>query len=193
MKSFTLVFLGVLFTMRSTIAATESAVSYGSVRVDNLDIFYRESGPKDGPTILLLHGFPSSSRMFQPLLESSLNKLYHLIAPDYPGFGHSSWPNPKQFTYTFDSLAKVMQDFADELHLSRYTLFLQDYGGPVGFRMALAHPEKIQAVIIQTAVSHEEGLPSLWAVRRAFWEDRAGHEADVRANLLSLEATKKRH
>jgi pimeloyl-ACP methyl ester carboxylesterase len=131
--------------------------------------------------------------MFQPLLESSLNEHYHLIAPDYPGFGHSSWPNPKEFAYTFDSLAKVIQDFADELHLSRYTLFMQDYGGPVGFRMALAHSDKIQAMIVQNAVSHEEGLSSLWAVRRAYWEDRAAHEAEVRTNLLSLEATKKRH
>jgi len=179
--------------MSSTIAATEPAVTYQSIRVDNLDIFYRESGPKDGPVILLLHGLPSSSRMFQPLLESSLNKNYHLIAPDYPGFGHSSWPNPKEFAYTFDSLAKVMQDFTDQLHLSRYTLFMQDYGGPVGFRMALAHSDKIQAMIVQNAVSHEEGLSSLWAVRRAFWEDRAAHEAEVRTNLLSLEATKQRH
>jgi pimeloyl-ACP methyl ester carboxylesterase len=91
-----------------------------------------------------------------------------LIAPDYPGFGHSSWPNPKEFPYTFDSLAKVTQDFAKQLHLDRYTLFMQDYGGPVGFRMALAHPEKIQAMIIQNAVSHEEGLSPLWAVRRTF-------------------------
>jgi pimeloyl-ACP methyl ester carboxylesterase len=131
--------------------------------------------------------------MYQPLLESSLSENYHLVAPDYPGFGHSSWPNPKEFTYTFDALAKVMQDFADNLHLDRYTLFMQDYGGPVGFRMALLHPEKIQAMIIQNAVSHEEGLSPLWAVRRAFWEDRAAHEAEVRTNLLSLEATKKRH
>ena len=118
--------------MSATIAAAESALRYRSVRIDNLEIFYRESGPKDGPTILLLHGLPSSSRMFQPLLESTLSEHYHLIAPDYPGFGHSSWPNPKEFPYTFDSLAKVIQDFADELHLSQYTLFLQDYGGPSG-------------------------------------------------------------
>jgi pimeloyl-ACP methyl ester carboxylesterase len=193
MKSFTLIFLGIFLTMNSATATTEPAVSYQSIRVDDLDIFYRESGPKDGPTILLLHGLPSSSRMFQPLLESKLSETYHLIAPDYPGFGHSSWPSPKEFAYTFDSLATVMQHFADELHLSRYTLFMQDYGGPVGFRMALAHPDKIQAMIIQNAVSHEEGLSPLWAVRRAFWEDRAGHEAEVRTNLLSLEATKKRH
>jgi pimeloyl-ACP methyl ester carboxylesterase len=193
MKSLELIFVSVFLIMKSATAASEPAVSYRSIRVDNLDIFYRESGPKDGPTILLLHGLPSSSRMFQPLLESSLSETYHLIAPDYPGFGHSSWPTPKEFTYTFDSLAKVMQDFADELHLTRYTLFMQDYGGPVGFRMAVAHPDKIQAMIVQNAVSHEEGLSPLWAVRRAFWDDRAGHEAEVRTNLLSLEATKKRH
>src|ERR1700741_4759900 len=193
MKSFTLVFLGVLFTMRSTIAATESAVSYGSVRVDNLDIFYRESGPKDGPTLLLLHGLPSSSRMFQPLLESSLSDNYHLIAPDYPGFGHSSWPSSKEFTYTFDSLAKVMQDFAEELHLTRYTLFLQDYGGPVGFRMALAHPERVEALIVQDAVAHNEGLGANWKTRRAFWADRAANENALRTNLLSLATTRRRH
>src|ERR1700760_240449 len=157
MKSFTLVFLGVLFTMRSTIAATESAVSYGSVRVDNLDIFYREAGPKDGPTILLLHGLPSSSRMFQPLL-TRLADNYHLVAPDYPGFGHSDWPDPTQFAYTFDHIASVMDSFTQALGLSRYTLYMQDYGGPVGFRMALTHPERVQALIVQDAVAHKEGL-----------------------------------
>lgn len=193
MKSLGLISLGVFLIMKTATAIAGPTISYQSIRVDGLDIFYRESGPKDGPAILLLHGLPSSSRMFQPLLESSLSENYHLIAPDYPGFGHSSWPTPKEFTYTFDALAKVMQDFADELHLDRYTLFMQDYGGPVGFRMALLHSEKIQAMIIQNAVSHEEGLSPLWAVRRAFWEDRAAHEAEVRTNLLSLEATKKRH
>jgi pimeloyl-ACP methyl ester carboxylesterase len=192
-KSLSLIFSGFFLVMQIATAAPEHPVSYDSTRVDGLEIFYREAGPKEAPAILLLHGLPSSSRMYQPLLESSLSETYHLIAPDYPGFGHSSWPNPKEFAYTFDSLAKVMQDFAEKLHLDRYTLYMQDYGGPVGFRMALAHPEKIQAMIIQNAVSHEEGLSSLWAVRRAFWEDRTAHEADVRANLLSLEATKKRH
>ena len=135
--------------MNIATATPEQLVSYHSIRVNDLDIFYREAGPKDAPTILLLHGLPSSSRMYQSLLESSLSEKYHLIAPDYPGFGHSSWPNPKEFAYTFDSLAKVMQDFTEQLHLERYTLYMQDYGGPVGFRMALAHPEKIQAMIVQ--------------------------------------------
>jgi pimeloyl-ACP methyl ester carboxylesterase len=96
----------------------------------------------------LLHGLPSSSRMYQPLLESELATQYHLIAPDYPGFGHSSWPDPKSFAYTFDHLAEGMQDFTEQLHLDRYTLFMQDSGGPVGFRMALAHPERVQAMMI---------------------------------------------
>ena len=193
MRSLWLILLVLWLVMKTDASAPEHSIRYDSIRVDGQDIFYRESGSNDAPTILLLHGLPSSSRMYQPLLESSLSENYHLVAPDYPGFGHSSWPSPKEFNYTFDALAKVMQDFADNLHLDRYTLFMQDYGGPVGFRMALLHPEKIQAMIIQNAVSHEEGLSPLWAVRRAFWEDRAAHEAEVRTNLLSLEATKKRH
>ena len=187
-------FSSAIFLMMSfAIAAPEPPVSYHSTRVDGLEVFYREAGPKDAPVILFLHGLPSSSRMYQVLLESSLSEKYRLIAPDYPGFGHSSWPNPKEFAYTFDSLAKVMQGFVEQLHLQRYTLFMQDYGGPVGFRMALANPEKVQAIIIQNAVSHEEGLSPIWSVRRAFWQDRAAHEAEVRANLLSLQATKNRH
>jgi len=193
MRSITPILLGVILLMSLESTAAEPAVSYRSIPVDGLDIFYREAGPKDGPTILLLHGLPSSSRMYQPLLESSLSEKYRLIAPDYPGFGHSSWPDHNDFAYTFDHLAKVMEDFAVQLHLDRYSLFMQDYGGPVGFRMALAHPEKVNAMIIQNAVAHEEGLSPLWAVRRAFWLDRKAHETEVRTNLLSLEATKKRH
>jgi pimeloyl-ACP methyl ester carboxylesterase len=192
MKSLAVALSAVILVMSITSAA-ESSVSYHFISVDNLDIFYREAGPKGAPVILLLHGLPTSSRMYEPLLKSSLSERYHLVAPDYPGFGHSSWPDHKDFAYTFDHLAKVMQDFAGQLHLDRYTLFMQDYGGPVGFRMALVHPEKVQAMIIQNAASHEEGLSPLWAVRRAFWQDRAAHEAEVRANLLSLEATRKRH
>lgn len=168
-------------------------VTYHTIKVDGLDIFYREAGPADGPVILLLHGLPSSSRMYEPLLNSNLAAKYRLIAPDYPGFGHSSWPDHQQFAYTFDHLAQVMQNFADQLHLRRYTLFMQDYGGPVGFRMAMAHPERVRAMIVQNANSYDEGLSPLWTVRRAFFKDRSAHEAEVRANLLSLEATRKRH
>jgi pimeloyl-ACP methyl ester carboxylesterase len=173
-------------------SSMESPIVYRTVQVDGLSIFYREAGPKDAPTILLLHGLPSSSRMFQPLL-TRLSDNHHLVAPDYPGFGHSDWPDPKHFDYTFDHIASVMTDFTQVLGLSRYTLYMQDYGGPVGFRMALAHPDRVQALIVQDAVAHNEGLGANWAARRAFWADRPANEAALRTNLLSLATTKTRH
>ena len=172
--------------------ALSPQVSYHFIRVDGLSIFYREAGPEDAPSILLLHGLPSSSRMFEPLL-TRLADSYHLVAPDYPGFGHSDWPLPQQFDYTFDNIATVMNDFTEALGLSRYTLYLQDYGGPVGFRMVLAHPERAQALIVQDAVAHNEGLGANWATRRAFWADRPAYEDALRKNLLSLATTKTRH
>jgi len=179
--------------METTITFAQNAVSYHAVRIENLQIFYREAGPTNAPVMLLLHGVPSSSRMYQPMLESSLSSKYHFIAPDFPGFGHSSWPDAKEFNYTFDQLAQVTEEFVDALNLQHYTLFLHDYGGPVGMRMAVANPEKVDAIIIQNAVSHEEGLSSLWGARRAFWNDRASHEADFRKSFLSLEATRNRY
>lgn len=137
---------------------------YRTIQVDGLNIFYREAGPKDAPVLLLLHGLPSSSRMFEPLF-NRLSDRYHLIAPDYPGFGHSDWPDPKKFAYTFDHLAEIVNHFAEALQLSHYTLYMQDYGGPVGFRMALAHPERIDALIVQDAVAHNEGLGANWKTR----------------------------
>jgi len=172
--------------------AMGSQIYYRTVKVDGLNIFYREAGPKNAPTVLMLHGLPSSSRMFQPLLARLADK-YHLIAPDYPGFGHSDWPDPKQFDYTFDHIARVIDDFTQVLGLSRYTLYMQDYGGPVGFRMVLAHPERVEALIVQDAVAHNEGLGAKWSTRRAFWADRSAHEEDLRKNLLSMAATKTRH
>jgi pimeloyl-ACP methyl ester carboxylesterase len=172
--------------------AMEQQVFYRTIKVDGLSIFYREAGRKDAPTILLLHGLPSSSRMFQPLL-TRLADSYHLVAPDYPGYGHSDWPDPKQFDYTFDHIASVMDGFTQALGLSRYTLYMQDYGGPVGFRMALVHPERVQALIVQDAVAHNEGLGANWATRRAVWADRPAHEEALRKNLLSLATTKTRH
>jgi pimeloyl-ACP methyl ester carboxylesterase len=172
--------------------AMAQQVFYRTVKVDGLSIFYREAGPKNAPTILLLHGLPSSSRMFQPLL-ARLADNYHLVAPDYPGFGHSDWPDPKQFDYTFDHIASVIDGFTQALGLSHYTLYMQDYGGPVGFRMALTHPERVQALIVQDAVAHNEGLGVNWKTRRAFWADRAANDEALRANLLSMVATKTRH
>src|SRR5215472_8027701 len=144
----------------------EQRTSYRTMQIDGLSIFYREAGPKEGPPLLLLHGFPSSSRMFEPLF-ARLSDHYHLVAPDYPGFGHSDWPDPKTFTYTFDHYAEIMNHFTEVLRLSRYTLYMQDYGGPVGFRIALAYPDRIEALIVQDAVAHNEGLGENWKPRRA--------------------------
>jgi pimeloyl-ACP methyl ester carboxylesterase len=168
------------------------STGYRTIQIDGLSIFYREAGPKDAPTILLLHGLPSSSRMFEPLF-ARLADRYHLVAPDYPGFGHSDWPDPKTFAYTFDHIAEIMNHFTESLGLSQYTLYMQDYGGPVGFRMILAHPERVEALIIQDAVAHNEGLGENWKARRAFWADRAANEKALRTNLLSLETTRSRH
>jgi pimeloyl-ACP methyl ester carboxylesterase len=130
--------------------------------------------------------------MFEPLF-ARLSDRYHLVAPDYPGFGHSDWPDPKKFAYTFDHCAWIMNRFTEALGLSRYTLYMQDYGGPMGFRMALANPDRVEALIVQNAVAHNEGLGALWKPRRAFWADRAAHEDTLRANLLSPHATRTRH
>ncbi len=176
----------------TTQPAVEPRVFYRAVEVNGGSIFYSEAGRKDAPTLLLLHGFPSSSRMFQPLL-LRLADRYHLVAPDYPGFGHSEWPNPKQFAYTFDHIAATMVGFTGAIGLTSYTLYMQDYGGPVGFRMILAHPERVEALIVQDAVAHNEGLGANWKTRRAFWADRATNESALRANLISLAATRTRH
>jgi pimeloyl-ACP methyl ester carboxylesterase len=198
--------ISVMFTSFPLLAETHGKkrsmqypVFYRTIQFEGLSIFYREAGRKDAPTILLLHGVPSSSRMFQPLL-TRLADNYHLVAPDYPGYGHSDWPDPKQFDYTFDHIASVIDDFTQALGLSHYTLYMQDYGGPIGFRLALAHPDRVQALIVQDAVAHNEGLGAnwatrraFWATRRAFWADRPAHEEALRKNLLSLATTKTRH
>lgn len=170
----------------------EHPTFYRTVQVDGLSIFYREAGPKNAPTLLLLHGLSSSSRMFEPLF-ARLSNRYHLVAPDYPGFGHSDWPDPKKFAYTFDRLAGILNHFTEALGISRYTLYMQDYGGPVGFRMVLAHPERAEALIVQDAVAHNEGLGENWKARRVFWADRIANESALRTNLLSLPTTRTRH
>ena len=138
--------------------------------------------PEDAPTLLLLHGLPSSSRMYEPL-SPGFPTAITWSRPTIPGFGHSDWPDPNAFAYTFDRIAHIMDRFTEALGLSRYTLYLQDYGGPVGFRMALAHPERVEALIVQDAVAHNEGLGANWGTRRAFWADRAANESALRANF----------
>src|SRR5580700_9707342 len=152
--------------------SSRRSISYHTIDIQGLNIFYREAGPTNAPTVLLLHGFPSSSRMWEPLLPLLADK-YHLIAPDYPGFGNSSAPSPSGFEYTFDNLARVMDELTTKLGITKYVLFMQDYGGPVGFRMALSNPGRVRAIIVQNAVSHDQGLSPLWEARRKYWADPA--------------------
>jgi len=167
-------------------------VEYKIAQVNDVRLFYREAGSKDSPAIVLLHGFPSSSRMFATLLPLLADE-FHVIAPDYPGFGHSDSPSPETFSYTFDHLAQCVGKFIEQLGLSRYALYVQDYGGPIGFRLAAAHPERVMALIIQNAVIHLEGLSEAWNIRKAFWQDRAAHEEKLRQALLSLDVARQRH
>lgn len=167
-------------------------ITYRTTKVSGLNIFYREAGQPDAPHILLLHGFPSSSRMFDRLMPA-LARRFHAIAPDYPGFGHSDAPDPGVFSYTFDHLASVIDAFARQLGIDRFALFVQDYGGPVGFRLAAAHPGRITAIVVQNTVTHEEGLGPLWETRRRYWADRNAWANRLRENLISPEAARQRH
>ena len=137
------------------VASNSSTTTYRFVTVDGLKIFYREAGPRDAPTILMLHSYPSSSRMFATLIPLLADR-YHLVAPDYPGFGESDAPPASEFAYTFDHLARVVADFTQVVGLRDYVLLQQDYGGPIGMRLAVAHPERVRAIIVQNAVAHED-------------------------------------
>ena len=146
-------------------------VLHKTVKVGDLDIFYREAGPKGAPTILLLHGFPTSSQMFRNLIPLLADK-YHVVAPDYPGFGHSSMPSRDKFTYTFDNVAKAIDDFTQKIGLTKYAIYVQDYGAPVGYRLASAHPERITAIIAQNGNAYEEGIDNkFWTDLKAYWKD----------------------
>jgi pimeloyl-ACP methyl ester carboxylesterase len=160
-----------------------------TVEVDGLEIFYREAGPKDAPVILLLHGFPTSSHMFRNLIPQ-LSERFHVVAPDYPGFGNSSMPTVDEFHYTFDNLAKVMEKFTQKVGLKSYSLYLMDYGAPVGFRLAVSHPERVDSLIIQNGNAYEEGLRDFWKPFRAYWKDRTSENAEPLKGFLNIGATK---
>ncbi len=175
-----------------TSSSTQATTTYHHASIEGVEVFYREAGPRDAPTLLLLHGFPSSSQEFATLIPLLADR-YHLVAPDYPGFGLSDAPPPDQFAYTFDHVASLIDKLTDSLGLSRYVLYMNDYGGPVGFRLAVAHPERVQAMIVQNAVAHEDGLGPLWDARKAYWRDRAAHEGKVIASFTSLAVARDRH
>jgi pimeloyl-ACP methyl ester carboxylesterase len=176
--------------MKESPMAGPSRVTYHTAQVDGVALFYREAGPKDAPTVVLLHGFPSSSHMFRELIPR-LSDKYHVVAPDYPGFGYSDTPSPDQYAYSFDHLAETVEHFLDQNSITKYSIYIQDYGSPIGFRLATRHPERIQAIITQNGNAYDEGLSPFWAeFLYPYWKDpNPTNEAKVR-QLLALDATK---
>jgi pimeloyl-ACP methyl ester carboxylesterase len=155
---------------------------YRTITIEGLSVFYREAGDPEKPTLLLLHGFPASSFMFRRLIDL-VSDQFHVIAPDYPGFGHSDTPTPAEFTYTFNHLADVIEQFTGALGLTRYGLYMQDFGGPIGFRLATRHPERVSFLVVQNANAYEQGLPdSFWTPLRTYWRDPSAHNRDAIRN-----------
>lgn len=169
------------------------AVRYRAVDVDGVSIFYREAGSKEKPSVLLLHGFPTSSHMFRDLIPLLADE-YHVIAPDYPGFGYSAQPSPDAFDYTFDNLADTVEAFVETIGLAHYALYMQDYGGPIGLRLAARQPSKVTALVIQNANAYKEGVTDLFrdVVLVPWKEQTAETEANVRA-LFELDVTKRQY
>ncbi|PSB42057.1 alpha/beta fold hydrolase [Chamaesiphon polymorphus] len=163
--------------------------TFRTVSIDGLDIFYREAGSRDNPTILLLHGFPTSSHMFRNLIPALADR-FHLVAPDYPGYGNSSMPTANEFDYTFDRLAEVMEKFITAIDLKKYSLYVMDYGAPIGYRIAAKYPERVQSLIVQNGNAYEEGLLEFWNPIKAYWQDRSPENANKLRPFFTLETTK---
>ena len=164
-------------------------MKYNRVNIDARGIFYRETGNADAPALLLLHGFPTSSHMFRDLMPRLADR-YHVVAPDLPGFGFSDAPARAEFKYTFDNLARVMQEFAEKIGLRRYALYVFDYGAPVGFRLALARPERVTAIISQNGNAYEEGLSQGWNPIQRYWREPTPENRAALRDFLKPETTK---
>ena len=173
---------------QATSIQTETAVHYKTTEIDGLEIFYREAGAKDAPTLLLLHGFPTSSQQYRNLIPALADK-YHVIAPDYPGFGRSAMPSRDDFDYSFASYASLMKNFTQSLKLDSYSLYVMDYGAPVGYRLALKAPEKVNALIIQNGNAYDEGLLEFWDVFKTYWSDNTTENREKLRGFLKVGAT----
>ncbi len=162
---------------------------YNRLKIDDQDIFYREAGSTASPAVLLLHGFPTSSHMFRELIPR-LADMYHVLAPDFPGFGFSRALPRGQFSYTFDNIARIMDVFTEKLGLSRYTIYIFDYGAPVGLRLAISHPERIAAIISQNGNAYEEGLSENWTPIQKYWKEPTPENRAALRDFLTPETTR---
>jgi pimeloyl-ACP methyl ester carboxylesterase len=171
--------------------AESPAVSYRTVDIDGVEVFYREAGSKDAPAILLLHGFPTSSHMFRNLIPALAGE-FHLIAPDYPGFGASAMPPRDAFQYTFDNIAAVIEKLTDRVGLKRFALYVQDYGAPIGYRIAARHPERVTALVVQNGNAYDEGLDNdFWKPIKAYWKEPGSRELrEALRAFTKLDATR---
>lgn len=194
-------FLLVMIIMASSFKDTDAVLEYIStlgeeqptfhrtVNVDGLEIFYREAGTRDKPTILLLHGYPTSSHMFRHLI-TDLSVRYHVLAPDYPGYGMSEQPPMEDFEYTFDNMANMVEGFLEELHVDSYSIYLMDYGAPIGFRIAAKYPERVESLIIQNGNAYEEGLRDFWVPIKKYWNNYTVENGKALEGFHSLDGLK---
>ncbi|WP_240810995.1 alpha/beta fold hydrolase [Streptomyces tendae] len=165
---------------------------FHTTKINGLDIFYREAGPTDGPAVLLLHGFPTSSWQYRNLIPALAGR-YRVIAPDYPGFGHSAVPDRSEFDYTFANYADLMKGLVDQLGIDRYAVYVFDYGAPVGFRLALQAPEKVSALIVQNGNAYEEGLREFWDPIKKYWGEDTEENRRALTPVFADEAIKSQY
>ncbi|GJD57633.1 alpha/beta fold hydrolase [Methylobacterium dankookense] len=169
-------------------AQAPAMVHYRSATVDGVKVFYREAGPADGPVVLLLHGFPTSSHMFRNLIPTLADR-YRVIAPDYPGFGQSDAPDHTQFAYTFGHYADLVDGLLGQLGAKSYAMYVMDYGAPVGYRLALKHPERVTGLIVQNGNAYDEGLREFWNPIKAYWADGSAKSREALSGLVTLPTT----
>ena len=174
------------------ISSEHKKIKYKTIKIDDIEIFYRESGNPEKPNILLLHGFPSSSFMFRELIPK-LSDDYHLIAPDYPGFGQTKSPKRSSFSYTFENISNIIDKFTEKICLKKYSIYVFDYGAPIGFRLALKHPEKIESIITQNGNVYEEGLGKKWEARKEYWKNPTKELREQFSSAYSLETIKSQY
>jgi pimeloyl-ACP methyl ester carboxylesterase len=189
-RTLTTVASALVLTLGAVNGVLASQTLHKTIEVQGQDIFYREAGTEHDKTIVLLHGFPTSSHMYRNLIPKLADE-YHVIAPDYPGFGNSSMPAVDEFDYSFDNLAAVTDTFLSKVGAEEYTLYVMDYGAPVGFRIAAAHPERIEGLIVQNGNAYDEGLRDFWNPIKAYWKDKTAENGQALADaLLTIGATK---